>query len=645
MRSKTRNNSQERITKATEALQKFWWFSWYIIIAPLIIAFIGFIIFSLFQAGFYIALSFSVITFMFALLFFYKAYDKYRENPFFLNKKNNLNARIHIIFLISILSFIVTPIFTLISPIGLSFSLLPLISYVVLYNIVYYYYHFQPIDFFNLTEEEFKHTANKKLKVKQPYNFIVVVNYIIHIIFLTVTAPTNFSWLYALITNLLIYLITLASTRNLIKKIKDFIAEKKPFLKELTFFKQRYTVFLVSLFFIILIQMPYVIIITFSLSGIQYSTIELLNNSFLTVIFILFYFKSRFYINSHYTSKISLYENPQTSEDLKEKIQLPYNKYQKYNSFLSGSLILLIILYSFLSGNPTLILIILPFLFILFQYEQKTELCPKKYNRFVFLLNSIAILISISFGIIPSIPGFFLLNFLIFSLSLYFVLQIFVKFKFFIKENILIFQNIVAVASFSFFIYLFFPVIIIEYTTFTSDLFIILISNFLIHLSLFLVILLVSFYVLYARVFHAKRTRLFRISVIINLLLIEVVLFILINLRIFFLFDIFTFIQVLVITTILFPALFILFVGINFLLGILPKKDLLIIAYYSIWLLILTIFLSIFFNNIYNYAIIVFDLLLLSIFLHFNLKFGLKIEKLKISTFEKFVKINSYILT
>ena len=147
MKSEINRNSEERITKATELLQKLWWFSFYLVISPLAVGFVSFWIFRVFQLGTYAALSLSVIVFMFAFLFFLKSYDKYRENSFFLNKENNLMARVHIIFLISLLSFIVTPIFIFISPAD-SFELLPLISFALLYNIVYYYFRYKPIGFY-----------------------------------------------------------------------------------------------------------------------------------------------------------------------------------------------------------------------------------------------------------------------------------------------------------------------------------------------------------------------------------------------------------------------------------------------------------------------------------------------------------------
>ncbi|MFW9989833.1 MAG: hypothetical protein ACFFC3_14370, partial [Candidatus Odinarchaeota archaeon] len=138
MNSENRDNSQEKIKKATEFLQRSWWFCFYLVITPLITAFLTLVIFIQSGVNIYISLAFSVLSFIFALLFFFKVYDKYRRKPFFLNKENNSTARIHSLFLISIFSLIITPIFYLISPVNIPFTLLPLISYAILYNIIYY---------------------------------------------------------------------------------------------------------------------------------------------------------------------------------------------------------------------------------------------------------------------------------------------------------------------------------------------------------------------------------------------------------------------------------------------------------------------------------------------------------------------------
>ena len=646
MKSKNSDNSQERIKKATELLHKFWWFSFFLIIAPLIVAIAIFSIFNFAGIGLFIILSFSVVGFMFALLFFYKAFDKYRDNPFFLNKKNNLTARIHVLFLISIVSFVTTPIFIFISPFD-SFILLPLISYAILYNVIYYYYYFQPIDFFNLKEEEFKHAKSLELMIKQPYNFLIVSNYFIHIIFLTVTAPTNFAWLYALITNLIIYIITLTSTKSQVNNIRDSINEKKPILKDLTRFKRRFVASQIGLIFILLIQMPFIVIATRILSGVSFLSLEALNNLFLVLIFILFYFKSMFYVSFHYTSKLKLYDESEKIENSNENPSLENIKYQKYNSFLSGILILLISLYSFLTGIPLLILIILPFIYILLHYEQKAGLCSKIYNKFVVLLNSIAILIYISFGIIPLLIETILLNFLVFCLSLYFVLQIFVKLKYFIKEDIIVYQNLLAVASFSLVLYTFFPAIIFEYTTFTSDPIVILVSNILLHSVFILVTLLISHYVLSIRYFHAKSPRLFRRVVLVNSFLIELLIFAFIIFRVYFLIELIPFLQVICISLICFPIIFLVFLYLNYGLHVFPKEYLLRHSYFSLWILLSDLFISLLIISLLTtyFLILAFDFLIASVFYYFLLKFGLQLGRVNELKFKKYIKVNSYLIT
>ncbi|MHA2340208.1 MAG: hypothetical protein ACXACX_23145, partial [Candidatus Hodarchaeales archaeon] len=444
MKSKESKSSEESLQKATDFLQKVWWFSFFLVIAPLTTGFAGYWIFRFFRQGFYIELSFTVITYMFALLFFYKAFDKYRKKPFFLNKENNLSARIHVNYLITILALIVTPIFIFISPAD-SFTLLPLIGFAPLYNLVYYYYRYQPIGFFNKAEGEFKHAINFRVIAKQPYNLILFINYIVHLIFLSVTFFTDLSWFFALLTNLAFYIITFAATRNVVRKIKDSIKEEKPILKDLTIFKQRFVLLITSLFFILLIQTPFVVM---NFSGIQYSILELMNGSFLSIIFVLIYFKTLFYINYYYNSLLSIYKEPIKSDDFKEEIPPEGIKYQKYNTLLSGILIGSITLFCFLIRIQWIVLVILPFFFIFAYYEQKAKMCPKKYNKYIFLLISTSLLTAISFGLFSEI---FMLNiqFIIFLISLYFALQVLVKIKYFVKENIVIVQNLLAIASFT----------------------------------------------------------------------------------------------------------------------------------------------------------------------------------------------------
>lgn len=215
-----------KIKKATDILWKFFWFCFYLIIAPFIISLICYSIFLFIIGDIYVVLGFSVIIFMFSILFFYKTFDNYRKNSFFKRKDNNLNARIHILYLITILSLIITPIFILISPEDYRFDYLPIISFCILYNIIWFYYYFQPIDFFSELEDSFKHEGNFKTSIKQYHNLIILINYIAHIIFLSIIFYIKFSWLFVLITNFIFYLITIIVTKNLRSKIKKTLKKK-----------------------------------------------------------------------------------------------------------------------------------------------------------------------------------------------------------------------------------------------------------------------------------------------------------------------------------------------------------------------------------------------------------------------------------
>ncbi|MFX1566729.1 MAG: hypothetical protein ACFFCV_00020 [Promethearchaeota archaeon] len=581
---------------------------------------------------------------MFALLFFYKAFDKYRNKPFFLNKSNNLTARIHVLFIISILSFISTPIFIIISGFG-SFYHLPVISYSILYCIVYYYYHFQPIDFFDLSKEEFKHAGSFNLIAKQPYNFFVGINHIVHIIFLTFTAYTNFSWLFALTTNLIFYFILLRWTKSQVKNINKSISEKVPVLKELTVFKRKFVVSIIGLIFFLMIQMPFVIIVIFSLSGVRYSSLDIINNSFLTIIFILFYFKSSFYVNYYYGSKFDLYDKPGKLAESAETTPSLSIKYQKYNSYMSIILILLITLFSFLIQIPLLMIFILPFIYILLHYEQKYNLCSKRYNKSVVLLNSIALLIYISFGIfLPAIETI-LLNFLAFCISLYIVLQVFVKFEYFSKENVLIVQNLLAVASFTLLVYSFFP-IIVDYISYTDPI-LNLISNILLHSLILSLVFLISQYIMGVRYFYGKSPKLYRVVVLINSFLVELFIFIFILFRIYFLSELITFLQSILLSSILFPIFFIFFLYINYGLHVFPLKYFLKSCYFTLWIFLVDFFTSLLILSLSTtyYIIIPIDCIFTSILYYFISKFGFKMERIDENRFKKRVKINSYLLT
>ena len=308
MKSNINRKSEDKIEKVTESLWKVWWFIFYLIIVPSLVAVIGFFIFFFIGKDLYVSIGLSVITFMFVLLFFYKAFDKYRNNPFFLNKKNNLSARINLLFLITIVALIVTPIFVIFTPGDNYFELLPLISFIILYNIVYYYFYSQPIDIYDVAEEKFKHETPFSQWIKHPYNMIILFNYFIHILFLAYTFNTKVSWLFPLISNVIFYLISRGTTMKSIKALSTSDIDDYKFLQELTIYKKKYLNSILSLNFALLIQMPFVITLIYIFMGIPHETTELIIIVFLALILLSIYFKIRLYVSSYYNKILRRFE-------------------------------------------------------------------------------------------------------------------------------------------------------------------------------------------------------------------------------------------------------------------------------------------------------------------------------------------------
>jgi len=294
------DTSEERIQKATDILSRIWWFLWFILLVPFIVGLVILVILNMIIGiDIMITIAFSVLGFMFALLFCYKAYDKYRTEPYFESKENNLIARIHILFIISILSLITAPIFIYVTPEDYNFELLPLISFICLYNGIWFYYYFQPADYYNRKEKEFQHLFDIKLIVKQLHNLVIAFNYIIQMVLISITFYTTFSWLFALIPNLVMYFITLVYTRKDISKIKGCMEENKLFFNELTIFHKKFVISVISLIFIFLIMTPLAFVF------ITDPEIPLLDPGFLsvlclTIIFVIIYLKFRLYIQFYY---------------------------------------------------------------------------------------------------------------------------------------------------------------------------------------------------------------------------------------------------------------------------------------------------------------------------------------------------------
>ncbi len=332
------------------------------------------------------------------------------------------------------------------------------------------------------------------------------------------------------------------------------------------------------------------------------------------------------------------------SDKVEDSLPEAFGKYQKLNLILSILILGFLILLSYLIEFPILILFSLLFLIVISYYEQKANFCPKKYSKYIFLVNSTGIFATIVFWFVP-LP--YNIKFIILIIGLYLILEIFATRGYFVKENILIAQHVLAVSSFIVIIYSFFDIFSFIYIDFTTDPILIMFSKFLLHALTILSLTLISFYYVYVRHFRKHPWDNFNRCIMILVLLIELTSYIVINLRNYFSLDLLLFINGLILSSILFPGIFLIFTFVNYLIGVFSSRTSLSYSYYSCWGLMLTIGLSIMFTFAFvvsNLTIVISILLFFSISSYYLLKFGQKIEKISESSIIKFTRINSYFI-
>ncbi len=316
--------------------------------------------------------------------------------------------------------------------------------------------------------------------------------------------------------------------------------------------------------------------------------------------------------------------------------------FMKLNFVVSVSLIVLFLSISLLNENPLISIITLPIIFILTYYEEKANFITISYGKYIYLFNSLGMVIIVFFWILPF---FGIIQFLFLTLSLYVIFHIFERLKYFQEKTVLVIHNLLVAASFTIILYSFLPVIEFVYLQFIVDPNIRVISNILIHTLIVLAITLLSFYFSYVRIrLYEKPWKLFNYCIVTLFLLLETTWFVLVTINNVAL-GIPEVIQgELILSAILLPIIFLLFVLLNYVIRIFSREISLNYSFYACWFLLFSIFFTIFLIFWNNFIILLVDLIFLSVFALLNLKFGHFLKKVKDSTFNFVIRIDSFAL-
>lgn len=300
------------------------------------------------------------------------------------------------------------------------------------------------------------------------------------------------------------------------------------------------------------------------------------------------------------------------NENIVEEPKL--RKFQLANLILSLLFIFISVLFAYLIEYPILILIIIPIVVIITYYEQKSNVSPPKYSRFIYIIGLVISLGAINFWIIPQFLVFYQLNIqlIVFSIIFYLLLEFFTRYEYFKKETILIGQFLLMYLAFVLIAYSFFPIFTLEFSSISNET-VVLILNILTHILINLSVLLGSFYYLYIRHLHTKSTKPFNISIHSLFLLIELTFVALISILNFYSLAYDVFIQNLLIAVNLIPVVFLGYLLFNFTLGVVPKGILNKLSYSLFWIILILSSFSIIWIFYPSFQIILLTLLIFSL--------------------------------
>lgn len=300
-------------------------------------------------------------------------------------------------------------------------------------------------------------------------------------------------------------------------------------------------------------------------------------------------------------------------------------KWQIANMILSLFFIFITILFSYLIEYPIIILIIIPIIIIITYYEQKANVSPTKYSRFIYILSIVIVLGTINFWIIPSFIDFYPFNIqvIVFCISFYLLLQYFIRYEYFKKESVIIAQHILSYLTFIVIAYSFFPILSFEFSSISNES-AALTLNVLAHILINLLVLLSSLYYLYLRHLKMKSSKVFNLILLTIFLLIELNFYAIINLLNFYRIDYGSFIQFLFIGLNLIPIIFLGYVLVNFILGIIPEQVEKKLSYILLWIILSLSSFSIIFVFYTSFQIVLITILIFSVISQLLLTIGWK---------------------
>ncbi|MBN2151374.1 MAG: hypothetical protein JW839_08015, partial [Candidatus Lokiarchaeota archaeon] len=438
-------NKGAQLEKITNRAWRTWWFLFYLLIIPATVALVSFFLTSYLTRNAYFAVNLTTILTLASFFIVYKLFDRYLEAPILRNNASNASFRVHAPFFFSMVALVSAFVILIFTVEQQLFRPLPIIALGVVYSFTWLYYRWKPIDQLDYAAKAFKHASTLEGAARCFHNVVVFFHLAFQgamisfymddpLLWGGIGIPINVGfWIAANRVT--------ASTRKMLQG--GLLAGNDVAVHFATFKKQFAHVMIAACasFMIIIIFYP-LIVAPGLLDNFSWFMLFLYGLVIAGVLLV----KAEAYVAIHFNKQINALSG---SEHFMDGVASRLNK---ASIGATAVLIATSFVMGFVPGIPAATPITVAAVYAMVLGERRAKLAEGWWYSLSHLANTVCLVASISFGVLPSLPQLqipAIIQVTVFIVSLYVTVECYCALNYFKKHALSGLQDAMAIGSLS----------------------------------------------------------------------------------------------------------------------------------------------------------------------------------------------------
>ncbi|MEX2684837.1 MAG: hypothetical protein Q6373_024905 [Candidatus Sigynarchaeota archaeon] len=452
----TQGNNLEKITNRA---WRTWWFLFYLLIIPATTAFVSFFMSNYLSGNTYFSINFTTILTLASIFAVYKRFDKYLEKPILKNDASNASFRVHAPFFFSMVALVSAFVILVFTVEQQLFKPLPIIALGVVYSFTWLYYRWKPIDHVDPVNKAFKHAPTFAGAAKNFHNVVVFFHLAFQFAMISFYMSNPLLWGgIGIPINIAFWIAGIKVTAGTRKLLQGGLLAGNDVTVHFAMFKKQFAqVMIAACASFILIIIFYPLIVAPGL--LDYFPWFMLFIYGLVIAGVLLV-KAEAYVAIYFNKQINVLSG---SEHVIDGVMTRLNK---ASIGATAVLIATSFIMGFVPGIPLATPITVAAVYAMVLGERKAKLVESWWYSLSHLANTICLIASISFGVLPSLSLFkipVIIQAAVFVVSLYTSIECYCGVKYFKKHRISELQDAMAVCSFAVVAYSFYEILLDSY--------------------------------------------------------------------------------------------------------------------------------------------------------------------------------------